>query len=186
MDKSIVPKVTNLKRPINPDAKISGFAAHGYLVIHSSVLTFPQRPQLTDTTTDAEYVTAIVPVGANNKPFGLTKFAKVEVIPNMTEFDGKGDFASHTTNVESTATVVFYGDKDSVGLTAKLRGADVHLILPDLSGELRWLGDKDIPATVLNYEESNKTDEKRIKLTISFKPLPALYLPATSTFDLIE
>lgn len=183
-DKTIKPKMANQKRPINPDAKLSGYKQIGYLQLHANVLAFPTRPVLIETLGDKEYVTAVTGNVAT-KPFGTTTFAKVEVIKDSIKLGVEGDFAKNSTNVKSTVTVMFYADKESTGFAAKLKGADVHIILPKYTGEMVWLGDKDVPAKVVKYSKKDEAEASEITLTIEFDPYEPLFLEDGSIIDTI-
>lgn len=183
-DRSIKPKFSNQKRPVNPDAKLSGFKDFCYLQLHQDIATFPTRPALTSQLGDKEYITAVTGETAN-KPFGTSTFIKCELVKNKTKLAGDGDFSKNSTNVKSTVEVMLYADKDSKGFAAKLRAADVHVIVPKYSGEMIWLGDKDVPAKVTKYALKEESEEDGITLTIEFEPYMPLALADGSLIDTV-
>lgn len=181
-NKSILPKIGNQKRPVNPEAKLAGFKLACYLQLFSSVTTFPDRAELTAAITDADYVTAVTGTTAN-KPFGTTTFAKCEVVKNSIKLNAEGDFSKHNTAVKSTAEVMFCADKESRGFAAKLKGADVVLILPKYNGQMLVLGDKDVPAVVTKYKYEDDAETAVVTLTIEFEPFEVLSLADGSMID---
>ena len=182
--KSISPKMSNQKRPTNPEAKLAGFKDYAYVQLQNNVLTFPDRPVLTDALTDAAYMTAIT--GAVlNKPFGATPFAKVEIIKNSIKLNGEGDFSKNNTAVKSTVEAMFYGDKESKGFAAKLKGADVTIVLPKYNGDYIWMGDREVPAKVIKYKLEDDVDKSDVMMTIEFEPYECLFLADNSIIDVI-
>ena len=181
--KNISPKMANQKRPTNPEAKLAGFQAYAFLQLQSNILAFPDRPILTDALGDKEYVTAITGATAN-KPFGTTAFAKVEVVKNSIKLGGEGDFSKNNTAVKSSVEVTFYaGDKEAIGFGAKLKGADVSLILPKYNGDYIWLGHQEVPAKVVKYVRKDEEAESDFTLTIEFEPYEPLFLADGSIID---
>ena len=184
-NKSIKPKLGNQKRPVNPDAKLAGFKDYAYLALHQNVLAFPDRPVLTDAIEDAAYVTAITNPTNVGKPFGATVFAKVEVIKHSIKLNTEGDFSKNNTAVKSTAEFMLYGDKQSKGFGAKLKGADVTVILPSYDGDLTWMGDRDVPAKVIKFAYTNDLEKKDATFTVEFDPYETLFLEDGSQIDVL-
>jgi hypothetical protein len=184
-NKSIKPKLGNQKRPVNPEAKLAGFKDYAYLALHQNVLAFPDRPILTETMEDAAYVTAITNVANAGKPFGATTFARVEVIKNSIKLNSEGDFSKNNTAVKSTVELMVYGDKSSKGFAAKLKGADVSVILPSYDGDMTWMGDKEVPAKVVKFAYTNDVERKDATFTVEFEPYETLFLENGSQIDVM-
>ncbi|PWK27187.1 hypothetical protein LV89_02002 [Arcicella aurantiaca] len=183
-NKSIAPKIGSQKRPVNPEAKLAGFKLACYLQLFSSILTFPDRAELTALMTDEDYVTAVTGATAN-KPFGATTFAKCEVVKDSIKLNAEGDFSKGNTAVKSTAEVVFYADKGSRGFAAKLKGADVIVVLPKYNGQMLLMGDKDVPAVVTKYKYEDGPEVATVTLTVEFEPYEVLSLADGSILDLV-
>ena len=79
---------------------------------------------------------------------------------------------------------MWYGDKDSVGQAALMKGADVHVVLLKYNQDMIWLGDKNVPAKVIKYSRKDGVEQSEIKMTIEFEPYEPLYLPDASVIDL--
>lgn len=183
--KNISPKMANQKRPTNPEAKLAGFKEFAFLQLHSNILAFPDRPVITDEIGDKEYVTAVTGATAN-KPFGATPFAKVEIVPKSIKLGGEGDFSKNNTAVKSSVEVMFYaGDKEAVGFGAKLKGAEVSIVLPKYNNDSIWLGDREVPARVVKYARKDENDASEFSLTIEFEPYEPLFLADGSIIDKI-
>lgn len=171
MPDCIKPTAKRLKRGSVKTCE-TGLLDYFWLALTDDLTTFPSQTVLTNILTYSAYATA-------TGTFGTTAvWSKIEVKKNTLKYLTKnmGDL-KNTSAEETTMDFELDEGKDTLGFVKMYKRAEVQIVIPFINGEMLWLGRKESPAEMAEFNGEGSIEKS--SRTISFKanPYSPLYLP---------
>lgn len=181
MPDCIKPTAKRLKRGTVKTCE-TGLLDYFWVALQDDLTTFPTKTTLTNSLSYAAYATA-------TGTFGTTAvWSKIEVKKGTLKVTTKNMGAlKDTSAVETTVDFELDEGKDTLGFVEMYKRAEVQIVAPYVNGELLWVGRKESPAEMAEFNGESSLEKSGRTISFKASPYSPLYLPdATVITPIVE